>query len=160
MRRIESEMGDAMRARTWGSFVVTAALAVLLTGCLLLPGRFTSDLTLKKDGSFGFTYKGEIVVLALSRMAAGMNEQAANKPFEPKDCKEDDGDTVRPCKPEDETDHQLDQRRDEGDPHRLAEFRLGDTRRDGSAREFVVQRDRRAQDDRADDGSNCQCERE
>lgn len=93
-------MGDAMRARTWGSFVVTAALAVLLTGCLLLPGRFTSDLTLKKDGSFGFTYKGEIVVLALSRMAAGMNEQAANKPFEPKDCKEDDGDTVRPCKPD------------------------------------------------------------
>lgn len=93
-------MGDAMRARTWGSFVVTAALAVLLTGCLLLPGRFTSDLMLKKDGSFGFTYKGEIVVLALSRMAAGMNEQAASKPFEPRECKEDDSDTVRPCKPD------------------------------------------------------------
>lgn len=89
-----------MRIRTLGAGVMVAALAVLLTGCLLLPGKFTSDLTLKKDGSFGFTYKGEIVVLALSRMAAGMNEQAANKPFEPKECKEDDTDTVRPCKPD------------------------------------------------------------
>ncbi|WP_295635923.1 hypothetical protein [Novosphingobium sp.] len=89
-----------MRARAWGSFVVTAAMAILLTGCLLLPGKFTSDLTLKKDGSFGFTYKGEIFVLALSRMAAGMNDQAANKPFETKDCKDDATDTVRPCKPD------------------------------------------------------------
>ena len=90
----------AVRVRTWGSFAVAAAMAILLTGCLLLPGRFTSDLTLKKDGSFGFTYKGEIFVLALSRMAAGMNDAAANKPFEPKECKDDDSDTARPCKPD------------------------------------------------------------
>ena len=90
----------AGRVRTWGSFAVAAAMAILLTGCLLLPGRFTSDLTLKKDGSFGFTYKGEIFVLALSRMAAGMNDAAANKPFEPKECKEDDSDAARPCKPD------------------------------------------------------------
>jgi hypothetical protein len=89
-----------MRIRNVRAFVAVAALAVLLAGCLLLPGKFTSDLTLRKDGSFGFTYKGEIFVLALSRMAAGMNDQAANKPFEPKDCKEDDSDTVRPCKPD------------------------------------------------------------
>ena len=91
---------QADKVRTWGSLAVAAAMVILLTGCLLLPGKFTSDLTLKKDGSFGFTYKGEIFVLALSRMAAGLNDQAANKPFELKDCKDDDSDTVRPCKPE------------------------------------------------------------
>ena len=92
---------QADKVRAWGSLAVAAAMVILLAGCLLLPGKFTSDLTLKKDGSFGFTYKGEIFVLALSRMAAGMNDQAANKPFELKDCKDDDGDTVRPCKPDD-----------------------------------------------------------
>ena len=91
---------QADKVRTWGSLAVAAAMAILLTGCLLLPGKFTSDLTLKKDGSFGFTYRGEIFVLALSRMAAGLNDQVANKPFELKDCKDDDSDTVRPCKPE------------------------------------------------------------
>lgn len=89
----------ALSFRTWGSLAMVAALAVLLTGCLLLPGRFTSDLTLKKDGSFGFTYKGEVFVLALSRMAAGMNDATANKPFEPKECRDDEADTARPCKP-------------------------------------------------------------
>lgn len=89
-----------MPIRTVRSFVTAAALAMLLAGCLLLPGKFTSDLTLRKDGTFGFAYKGEIFVLALSRMAAGMNDQAANKPFEPKECKADDSDNIRPCKPD------------------------------------------------------------
>jgi hypothetical protein len=89
-----------MLSRNLRSFVAAAALALLLAGCLLLPGKFTSDLTVKKDGSFGFTYKGEIFVLALSRMASAMNDKDASKPFEPKECKEDDSDTVRPCKPD------------------------------------------------------------
>lgn len=82
------------------NFVIAAALSLVLAGCLLLPGKFTSDLTLKKDGTFAFTYKGEIFVLALSRMAAGMNDKDANKPFEPEACKEDDSDNIRPCKPD------------------------------------------------------------
>ena len=40
-------------------FVVVAPL--LFTGCLWGPGKFTSDLTLKKDGSFVLDYRGEIV---------------------------------------------------------------------------------------------------
>ena len=41
-----------------------AALAVplLLTGCLLSPGKFASTLDLQRDGTFTFTYTGEIVV--------------------------------------------------------------------------------------------------
>jgi hypothetical protein len=39
-----------------------AAAPLLLTGCLWGPGKFTSDLTLKKDGSFVLDYRGEIVL--------------------------------------------------------------------------------------------------
>jgi hypothetical protein len=41
-------------------FVLGALL--LLTGCLWGPGRFTSALLLRKDGSFVLDYKGEIVL--------------------------------------------------------------------------------------------------
>lgn len=45
-------------------FRLIAALAtpLLLTGCLLSPGKFASTLDLQRDGSFTFTYTGEIVV--------------------------------------------------------------------------------------------------
>ncbi|HEX7930207.1 MAG TPA: hypothetical protein VF470_04795, partial [Sphingomicrobium sp.] len=42
--------------------IFAAAAPLLLTGCLWGPGKFTSDLTLKKDGSFVLDYKGEIVL--------------------------------------------------------------------------------------------------
>ncbi len=42
--------------------IFLAAAPLLLTGCLWGPGKFASDLTLKKDGSFVLDYKGEIVL--------------------------------------------------------------------------------------------------
>jgi hypothetical protein len=41
-------------------FVVVAALS--LTGCLWGPGKFQSDLTVRKDNSFVLNYRGEIVI--------------------------------------------------------------------------------------------------
>jgi hypothetical protein len=42
--------------------IFAAAAPLLLTGCLWGPGKFASDLTLKKDGSFVLDYRGEIVL--------------------------------------------------------------------------------------------------
>lgn len=42
--------------------IFVAAAPLLLTGCLWGPGKFASDLTLKKDGSFVLDYRGEIVL--------------------------------------------------------------------------------------------------
>ena len=42
--------------------IFIAAVPLLLTGCLWGPGKFASDLTLKKDGSFVLDYKGEIIL--------------------------------------------------------------------------------------------------
>ena len=46
-----------------------AVLCLLTAGCFLLPGKFASDLTLQRDGTFAFNYKGDIHVLALTKMA-------------------------------------------------------------------------------------------
>lgn len=46
--------------------IAALAAPLLLTGCLLSPGKFTSTLDLKRDGSFTFTYVGEIVMVDMS----------------------------------------------------------------------------------------------
>ena len=43
---------------SWGKRIFVAAAPLLLTGCLWGPGKFASDLTLKKDGSFVLDYRG------------------------------------------------------------------------------------------------------
>lgn len=46
----------------WAKRLFVVAAPLLLTGCLWGPGTFTSDLTLRKDGTFTLDYKGEIVL--------------------------------------------------------------------------------------------------
>lgn len=53
-----------MKAR----LLLVLILPVLLAGCLLMPGQFGSSVDVKKDGSFAFAYKGEIVIQTGDRM--------------------------------------------------------------------------------------------
>ena len=46
----------------WTRRLFVTAAALLLAGCLWGPGKFGSDLTLRKDGSFTLDYRGEIVL--------------------------------------------------------------------------------------------------
>jgi len=46
----------------WTKRLLAVAAALSLTGCLWGPGKFGSDLTLRKDGSFVLDYRGEIVL--------------------------------------------------------------------------------------------------
>jgi len=46
----------------WTRRLFALAAPLLLTGCLWGPGKFNSDLTLRKDGSFTLDYRGEIVL--------------------------------------------------------------------------------------------------
>lgn len=90
-------------------FLVVAPL--LLTGCLWGPGKFASDLTLKKDGSFVLAYKGEIVLQtppdAQTKAEPWTKEKARCRKsgrieLEPflSSVDEDDGDKVAPCSAE------------------------------------------------------------
>ena len=73
---------------------LVALLAMLLTGCLLQPGSFTSQLTLLRDGSFTYSYQGEIQAMSLNAlMQMGAEAEAADSP---ETCYGDDGE-IREC---------------------------------------------------------------
>lgn len=81
-----------------GTMAGAVAGLLLLAGCMLLPGKFTSDLALRKDGTFSFAYKGEIHLLALSKMAADQrSKDGENAAFEPSACYNDESGDEREC---------------------------------------------------------------
>jgi hypothetical protein len=71
-------------------------LGLLVASCMLAPGKFTSTLDIRKDGRFGFTYSGEIHMLALSKLASEMSadDKAA---FTPSPCHKQGTLDERPC---------------------------------------------------------------
>jgi hypothetical protein len=73
------------------AIVLAAVVSIVLAGCMLMPGKFTSSLDLRRDGSFTFAYLGQIHMLSLSKLAR-MGEQST---FTPK-CLGDGGEE-RPC---------------------------------------------------------------
>jgi hypothetical protein len=46
----------------WRKMIVAATAPLLLSGCLWGPGKFNSELALRKNGSFVLDYRGEIVL--------------------------------------------------------------------------------------------------
>jgi hypothetical protein len=75
--------------------LVLTALALAVSACLLSPGKFTSDLNIRKDGTFTFAYAGEIHMLALSKLAAMGGK--SDETFKPTPCYAEDGFEERPC---------------------------------------------------------------
>jgi hypothetical protein len=78
--------------RTAAMLLAIAATA-LLSACFLVPGHFVSSLDLRKDGQFTFRYTGEIVMLAMSKMA----EDDVGKKFEQTACSDDETGEEREC---------------------------------------------------------------
>ncbi|SNS56597.1 hypothetical protein SAMN06295912_10956 [Sphingomonas laterariae] len=52
----------------WMRIAAALAAPMLLAGCLLQPGKFSSGLTVKADRSYSFAYKGEVYALDPSEM--------------------------------------------------------------------------------------------
>ncbi len=88
-----------MSMRIWAGAALAAA-SLLLSSCVLLPGKFGSEMTLRADGTFAFSYKGDIHLIALSKLAedAAKEEQGAAKmPFEPQACYDEETIEERKC---------------------------------------------------------------
>lgn len=49
--------------------VTLVGATLILTGCMLVPGKFTSELELMRDGKFTYRYDGEIYLMAMSQLA-------------------------------------------------------------------------------------------
>lgn len=62
------------------------AMMLVLAGCMLMPGKFTSALDIRKDGKFTYGYAGEIHLLALSKLAEMGSTAEANAPFKAEPC--------------------------------------------------------------------------
>jgi hypothetical protein len=78
-------------------FAIAATFA--LTACFVSPGKFEATLDLRRDGTFTFSYNGEIYLLALSKLAemsTGQDQQFVETPcydeesFEERACTEEE----------------------------------------------------------------------
>ena len=74
----------------WMKKLFAIAAPLLLTGCLWGPGKFASDLTLKKDGSFVLDYRGELVLQ--------VPEDENTQPWTNSKAKCEDDGKARPCR--------------------------------------------------------------
>jgi hypothetical protein len=72
------------------------ACALVLSGCLILPGKFSSELILKQGGEFAFSYDGEIHFLGLTQLAQ-MEARNDTETFTPTECYDDDTGEEREC---------------------------------------------------------------
>lgn len=93
-------MGIQLTVRRMAAVSIVLAAALALSACLITPGKFVATMDLRKDGSFGFTYRGEIYMLALSKLAQMADEaDAANAEFTEQECYDDDL-NERKCSPD------------------------------------------------------------
>ncbi len=71
-----------------------AGLSLMLSGCFITPGKFTSELILTEEDRFTFTYEGEIFFLGLSSLA---EMGAAADEFTADDCYDEETYQDREC---------------------------------------------------------------
>ncbi len=67
-------------------FATVAALGVstlALSGCLTLPGEFTSEAVINADGSYMFSYSGDVQIVTLAMMMAEAKKSELNREFTP-----------------------------------------------------------------------------
>lgn len=91
-------MNAARSIRRFAAAGLVAAFSLLLSACLISPGKFTSALDLRKDGRFSFSYTGEIYMLGLSKLAELGYKSKSSGLYSPSPCyKEGSAMDERPC---------------------------------------------------------------
>jgi hypothetical protein len=57
-----------MKLKRFAAMGLAIVAPLSLSGCLLLPGEFVSEMTVLKSGEFNFSYKGEIQLVGLANL--------------------------------------------------------------------------------------------
>lgn len=90
-----------MKQGTWRKLragLVVGASAICLSGCFIFPGEFDSELNIRADGRFIFSYQGEIHIMAMSQLAAMADAvDGEEDAFAPEDCYDEDTYEDRTC---------------------------------------------------------------
>ncbi|MFC4292398.1 hypothetical protein ACFOWX_08215 [Sphingorhabdus arenilitoris] len=72
-----------MKLRKYAALGLAIIAPLGLSGCLILPGEFTSEMTVMKSGEFSFSYKGQIQLLGLANMLGeSLSDEGAVGEFE------------------------------------------------------------------------------
>ncbi len=67
-----------MNVRKIAALALTCIAPLFLSGCLILPGEFVADMTVKRSGDFTFSYKGKIQLLGLANLLNNTIDGVAN----------------------------------------------------------------------------------
>lgn len=78
---------------------LAGGLALLLAGCMLVPGKFVSELVLMRDGTFTYSYEGEINLLTMRKLMQ-MGATGEQPAFVPSPCYDDQSFEERGCTPD------------------------------------------------------------
>lgn len=82
--------------RTLVRGAIAGGLAMLMTGCMLAPGKFVSELMLMRDGTFAYSYEGEIHLLSMSQLSQ-MGQSMAEGEFMAESCYDSETFEEREC---------------------------------------------------------------
>lgn len=55
-------------SKKWAAVTVAMVVPLSLGGCFILPGEFTSEMTVRRSGDFSFAYKGQIQLIGLANI--------------------------------------------------------------------------------------------
>ena len=94
-----------MRALVRGA--LAGGLALLIGACMLAPGRFISELVLMRDGTFTYSYEGEIHLLSMSQLSQ-MGQSMAEGEFTEEPCYDNDTFEERECTAEEKAQQRAD----------------------------------------------------
>jgi len=88
-----------MTRRAFRTLAILAA-PLLLSACLLLPGKFSSAMSVEKDGRFAFSYQGEIQLIGLQAMLDKAKKAESPQKFDPSSCFDQETGEERTCSKE------------------------------------------------------------
>lgn len=62
-------------SKKWAAVAIAIVAPLSLSGCLILPGEFVSEMTVRRTGDFSFSYKGQIQLIGLASI---LNSEMTN----------------------------------------------------------------------------------
>jgi hypothetical protein len=69
-------------SKKWAAVAVAVIAPLSLSGCLILPGEFVSAMTVRKNGDFSFSYKGQIQLVGLANLLnSGFMDESSKAEF-------------------------------------------------------------------------------
>ena len=92
-------MNILTRWKAVAATVFALGAALVLTGCIISPGQFNSTFEIRRDGTFTYSYNGQIYLLALSKLAEMSAADTSNEEFVESPCYDENSEDYeeRPC---------------------------------------------------------------